>query len=234
MGSGDLRPGNDLLRALDDTAYRRLGGRLRAVPLSARLILYRANEPIHQVYFPETAVVCFIAVMKDGSTIESAAVGLEGATWLSSAVGLATSPYDTIVAVAGNASVLDIEDFNREVQQNEQFSTRVNRHVHALLLHSLRMTACTGLHSLEQRCARWFLIAFDRVSQDQLAITHEFLATLLGAARPSVSAVIEDFQKRGILKLERGRVLVTDREALLAASCECYDAIQRGYDHVRR
>jgi len=234
MGSGDLRPGNDLLRALDDTAYRRLGGRLRTAPLSARLILYRANEPIHQVYFPETAVVCFIAVMKDGSTIESAAVGLEGATWLSSAAGLATSPYDTIVAVAGNASVLDIEDFNREVQQNEQFSIRVNRHVHALLLHSLRMTACTGLHSLEQRCARWFLIAFDRVSQDQLAITHEFLATLLGAARPSVSAVIEDFQKRGILKLERGRVLVTDREALLAASCECYDAIQRGYDHVRR
>ena len=234
MGSGGLRPGNDLLRALDDTAYRRLAGRLRVVPLSARLILYRANEPIHQVYFPETAVVCFIAVMKDGSTIESAAVGLEGATWLSSVVGLATSPYDTIVAVAGNASVLDIDDFNREVQQNEQFSIRVHRHVHALLLHSLRMTACTGLHSLEQRCARWFLIAFDRVAQDQLAITHEFLATLLGAARPSVSAVIEDFQKRGILKLERGRVLVTDREALLAASCECYDAIRHGYDHAHR
>jgi CRP-like cAMP-binding protein len=234
MGSGDFRPGNKLLRALDDSAYRRLAKRLRAVPLSARLILYRANEPIHQIYFPETAVICFMAVMKDGSTIESATVGLEGASWVSSAVGIATSPFEIIVAVAGSASVLDIDDFNREMQQNELFSNYVNRHAHAVLLHSLRMTACTGLHSLEQRCARWFLIALDRVPQDQLAITHEFLATLLGAARPSVSAVIEDFQKRGILKLERGRVLITHREALLAAACECYDAICRSYDHIDR
>jgi CRP-like cAMP-binding protein len=234
MGSGDFRPGNKLLRALDDTAYRRLAGKLRAVPLSARLILYRTNELIHHIYFPETAVVCLMAVMKDGSTIEAATVGLEGASWLSSAVGIARSPCEIIVAVAGSASVLDIEDFNREVQQNEEFAAHVHRHLHALLLHSLRMTACTGLHSLEQRCARWFLIALDRVSQDQLAITHEFLATLLGAARPSVSAVIEDFQKRGILKLERGRVSITHREALVAASCECYDAIRSGYDHVPR
>jgi hypothetical protein len=234
MGSGDFRPGNKLLRALDDTAYRRLAKGLRAVPLSARLILYRANEPIPQIYFPETAVVSFMAVMKDGSTIESATVGLEGASWVSSPVGIATSPCETIVAVAGSASVLDIDDFNREMQQNAQFSNHVNRHVHALLLHSFRMSACTGLHSLEQRCARWFLVALDRVPQDQLAITHEFLATLLGAARPSVSAVIEDFQKRGILKLERGRVLIIHRDALLAASCECYDAIRRCYDHLHR
>jgi CRP-like cAMP-binding protein len=164
MGSGDFRPGNKLLRALDDSAYRRLARRLRAVPLSARLILYRANEPIQQIYFPETAVVCFMAVMRDGSTIESATVGVEGASWLSSSVGIATSPCETIVAVGGSASVLDIDDFNREVHQNEQFSAHVHRQVHALLLHSLHMTACTGLHSLEQRCARWFLIALDRVS----------------------------------------------------------------------
>src|SRR3954449_1250686 len=121
MGSGDLRPGNKLLRALDDTAYRRLAGRLRAVPLSARLILYRANEPIQQVYFPETAVVCLMAVMKDGSTIESATVGHEGASWLSSAIGITASPCEVIVAVAGSASVLDVDDFNREVRQNGPF-----------------------------------------------------------------------------------------------------------------
>ena len=233
MGSGDFRPGNKLLRALDDTAYRRLAGKMRAVPLSARLILHRANEPIQQIYFPETAVVCFMAVMKEGSTIECAMVGFEGASWVSSSTGIDTSPYQVIVAVAGSASVLDVEDFDREVQQNRHFSSHLHRHAHALLLHSLHMTACTGLHSLEQRCARWFLTALDRVSEDRLAITHEFLATLLGAARPSVSAVIEDFQKRGILKLERGRVLITRRESLLVASCECYDAIRRSYDHLR-
>jgi CRP-like cAMP-binding protein len=233
MGSGEHRPGNKLLQALDDAAYRRLAARRKTVHLRARLLLYRANEPIQQVYFPETAVICFVGVMADGGTIESATIGLEGASWVLSAGGIPTSPCETIVAVAGEANVLDIADFQRELQRNDQFSRHLARYSQALLLHSMHMTACTGLHSLEQRCARWFLTALDRVSEDRLAITHEFLATLLGAARPSVSAIIEDFQKRGILKLERGRVLIADREGLRSASCECYDAIRHSYDHVQ-
>jgi CRP-like cAMP-binding protein len=232
MGSGEHRPGNKLLQALDDAAYRRLASRLNTVHLRARVILYRANDPVQQVYFPETAVICLVAVMADGGTIESATIGLEGASWVFSAGRIPRSPCETIVAVAGEAHVLGIADFQQELRINEQFATHLARYSQALLLHSMHMTACTGLHSLEQRCARWFLTALDRVSEDRLPITHEFLATLLGAVRPSVSVIIEDFQKRGILKLERGRVLIADREALRSASCECYEAIRRSYDHV--
>jgi CRP-like cAMP-binding protein len=233
MGSGEYRPGNRLLKALDEAAYRRVAARLKTVHLRARLILYRANEPIEQVYFPETAVICFVSVMADGGTIESATIGLEGASWVLSVARIHTSPCETVVAVAGEANVLDIADLERELQRNEAFSRLLARYSQAVLLHSLRMTACTGLHSLEQRCARWFLTALDRVSEDRLAITHEFLATLLGAVRPSVSAIVEDFHKRGILKLERGRVVIANREALRAASCECYEGIRRSYDHVQ-
>ena len=230
MESGELRPGNKLLRALDETAYGRVAPRLKHCPLTARQVLYRANDPIQQVYFPETAVICLMTVMSEGGTIQSATVGHEGASWVSSSVGVLRMPYETIVAVAGEAATLDIADFEREFQQSDSFRDVLTRYSHTLLIHSLRMTGCTGLHSLEQRCARWFLMTLDRVSDDRLTITHEFLATLLGAARPSVSAVIEDFQKRGIVRLERGRVSIADRERLLAVSCDCYEAISRNYD----
>jgi CRP-like cAMP-binding protein len=234
MGSGEHRPGNRLLRALDETTYRRVAAKLKAAPLAARQVLHRANEPIQQVYFPDSAVIVLMAVMADGGTIQSAAIGLEGASWVSATVGAVSMPLETVVAVAGDARMLDIADFQRELQESSSFREVLTGYSHALLIHSLRMTGCTGLHSLDQRCARWLLMTLDRVPDHSLAITHEFLAALLGAARPSVSAVIEDFQKRGILKLERGLVVVEDRERLLNVSCDCYGAIRQNYDRLPR
>jgi CRP-like cAMP-binding protein len=234
MGSGEQRPGNKLLRALDETAYRRVAAKLKAAPLSARQVLYRANEPVQQVYFPDTAVLVLLVVMADGGTIQSAAIGLEGVSWVSVAVGPVSMPLETVVVVAGDANALGIADFDRELQESGSFRDVLTGYSHALLIHSLRMTGCTGLHSLEQRCARWLLMTLDRVSDPSLPITHEFLARLLGAARPSVSAVIEDFLKRGILKLERGHVVVEDRDALLKLSCDCYGAIRRNHDQPPR
>jgi CRP-like cAMP-binding protein len=98
----------------------------------------------------------------------------------------------------------------------------------------MRMTGCTGLHTLEQRCARWILETLDRVSADRFSITHEFLAMLLGASRPSVSVVIEDFKRRGLLRVEQGRVLIGDRDRLLTVTCDCYAVIKHNYDQVGR
>jgi CRP-like cAMP-binding protein len=114
------------------------------------------------------------------------------------------------------------------------FRDVLTQYSHALLIHSMRMTGCTGLHTLAQRCSRWILTTLDRVSGDRFAITHEFLAMLLGASRPSVSVVIEDFQRHGMLRLERGRVLIGDRDRLLNVSCDCYEVIRRNYEQVGR
>jgi CRP-like cAMP-binding protein len=96
------------------------------------------------------------------------------------------------------------------------------------------MTGCTGLHTLEQRCSRWILTTLDRVSEDRFSITHEFMAMLLGASRPAVSVVIKDFERQGILRLERGRVSIGDRDKLLSVSCDCYEVIRRNYEQVGR
>jgi hypothetical protein len=232
MASTTTRPANKLLRLLEAKAFARLAPKLKPSLLEARQVLYRPNEAIHTIYFPENAVICQMSVMPNGDTMETATVGAEGASWISASIGAPSMPCETVVAIGGNAHALDIQDLDREMQENEHFRDVLTQYSHALLIHSMRMTGCTGLHTLEQRCARWILTTLDRVSADRFSITHEFLSMLLGASRPSVSVVVEDFGRRGMLKLERGRILIGDRDGLLKASCDCYEVIKHNYEQV--
>jgi CRP-like cAMP-binding protein len=234
MPPGPERPVNKLLRLLEPAAYGRVAPKLKPITLRAKQILYRPNEAIHRIYFPENAVICQMTVMPDGATLETGTVGLEGASWISASIGAPSMPCETIVAIGGEAHVLTIDDLDLEMRENAHFRDVLTQYSHALLIHSMRMTGCTGLHSLEQRCARWILTTLDRVAEDRFSITHEFLAMLLGASRPSVSVVIEDFQRKGMLKLQRGRVLIGDRERLAAVACDCYEVIRRNYEQVGR
>jgi CRP-like cAMP-binding protein len=234
MASESRAPANKLLRLLEPAAYRRLAPKLTSKNLRAKQILYRPDESIYTIYFPETAVICQMVVMPDGRTLETGTVGLEGASWIAASIGAPSMPCETIVAIGGAAQALDIQDLDEEMRENEQFRHVLTQYSHALLIHSMRLTGCTGLHSLEQRCARWILTTLDRVSADRFSITHEFLAMLLGASRPSVSVVIEDFQRNGMLRLQRGRVLIGDRERLARVSCDCYEVIRRNYEQVGR
>ena len=226
------RPTNRLLRLLEAPAYLRVAPKLKPVTLRARQILYRPNQAIDMVYFPEDAVICQMAVMSNGDTLETATVGLEGASWISASIGAPSMPCETVVAIGGKAQTLGIDDLSREMEENQDFADVLTKYSHALLVHSLRMTGCTGLHTLEQRCARWMLTTLDRVSTDRFSVTHEFLATLLGCSRPSASLVIENFQHRGILQVERGRIIVVNRDALVEMSCECYEIIKDTYAQV--
>jgi hypothetical protein len=234
MPSPDARPLNKLLRLLEAGAYDRLAPKLKATTLRAKQILYRPRQPIHTIYFPDNLVICQMTVMADGATLETGTVGLEGASWISASIGAPSMPCETIVAIGGEAHALDIEDLDHEMRENEPFRDVLTQYSHALLVHSMRLTGCTGLHNLEQRCARWILTTLDRVSEGRFAITHEFLAMLLGASRPTVSTVLEEFERGGLLRLERGRVLIGSRDRLAAKSCDCYEVIRENYEQVGR
>jgi CRP-like cAMP-binding protein len=234
MGSVSSRPTNKLLRLLEPPAYQRLAPKLTPTTLRAKQILYKPNESIHTIYFPDSAVICQMTVMSDGETLETGTVGLEGASWISASIGAPSMPCETIVAIGGEAHELDIDDLDREMRENEHFRDVLTQYSHALLIHSMRMTGCTGLHTLEQRCSRWILTTLDRVSEDRFSITHEFMAMLLGASRPAVSVVIKDFERQGILRLERGRISIGDRDKLLGVSCDCYEVIRCNYEQVGR
>jgi CRP-like cAMP-binding protein len=227
-------PLNKLLRSLRVDAYKRIKPKLTRVTLQVKQVLYKPNQSIDEVYFPENSVICLMTVMANGDTLETGTVGLEGASWISASIGAPSMPCETIVAIGGDALVLSIDDLDVEMRENEHFRDLLTQYSHALLIHSMRMIGCTGLHSLHQRCARWILTTLDRVSEDRFSVTHEFLAMLLGVSRPSVSVVIEDFQKKGILRAERGGLVIGSREELLRVSCDCYQVIKENYEQVGR
>ena len=235
MPPDTARPANKLLRLLKPAAYERIASKLKPTILHAKQILYKPNQAIHTVYFPENAVICQMTVMGNGDTLETATVGMEGASWISASIGAPSMPCETVVAIGGDALALDIGDLDREMKENEHFRDLLTQYSHALLIHSMRMTGCTGLHTLEQRCARWILETLDRVSAERFSITHEFLAMLLGVSRPSVSIVIEEFVRQRMLRVEPGRVLTAgNRDGLLKISCDCYAVIKENYEQVGR
>jgi CRP-like cAMP-binding protein len=225
---------NQLLNALKPDAFERVAKRLRRVKLRPKDIVYKPNEPIDHVLFPETAVVCLMTVMSNGDTIEAATVGREGASWISASVGAPSMPCETIVVIEGTALKLPIADLDRELKENGHFRDVLTEYSHALLIASMRTSACNGLHGLQERCARWILMTLDRVDAARFAVTKEFLAQLMGTNRPTVSVLVSVLEKAGILEVEGRWVTLADRDRLKEAACECYDIIRKNYEAVGR
>src|SRR5918996_3190603 len=142
----DTRPANKLLRLLEPAAFHRLAPKLKPTVLHGGQVLYRPNEPIRTVYFPGNSVICQMTVMSNGDTLETATVGLEGASWISASIGAPSMPCETIVAIGGDAHALHIDDLDREMKENEPFRDVLTQYSHALRVHSMRLTGCTGLH----------------------------------------------------------------------------------------
>jgi CRP-like cAMP-binding protein len=225
---------NQLLNSLQPDAFERVANRLRRVTLRPKEVVYKPNQPIEHILFPENAVVCLLTVMSNGDTIEAATVGREGATWISASVGAPSMPCETIVVIGGTALKLPIATLDRELKNNEHFRVVLTEYSHALLVASMRTSACNGLHGLQERCARWILMTLDRVNSDRFAVTKEFLARLLGTNRPTVSVLVSTLEKAGILNSEGRTVTLADRDRLKEAACECYDIIRKTYDKVGR
>jgi CRP-like cAMP-binding protein len=225
---------NKLLNSLEPDAFERLSGKLTRVTLRQKEVVYKPDQPIDHVLFPENAILCLMTLMSNGDTIEASTVGREGASWISASVGAPSMPCETIVVIEGTALRLPIADVDRELKENGHFRDVITEYSHALLIASMRTAACNGLHGLQERCARWILTTLDRVDEDRFAVTKDFLAQLLGTNRPTVSVMVSTLEKAGILNVEGRWVTVADRDRLEEAACECYQVIRRNYQKVGR
>jgi len=224
---------NRLLSSLDRSARPEFFANIETVDLKARQVLYQPGQHIRAIYFPETCVVAMMTVMNDGSTIEAATVGREGASWISASLKSQTMPCETIIAIAGRATRVQSQVVEREIQENGEFHDALSEYAHALLIQTLRSAACNALHSLEQRCSRWMLMTIDRTGVDGFAITHEFLGALLGVRRTSVSQLVERLADMGILRISRGQIRVADRTKLEQITCECYGIVKEYYQELQ-
>jgi CRP-like cAMP-binding protein len=235
MRSGHMKPytqmetSNQLLNSLEPSAFERLAKDLTRVKLRQKEVVYKPDQPIDHVLFPENAILCLMTVMSNGDTIEAATVGREGASWISARVGAPSMPCETIVAIDGEALKLAIADLDRAITHDAHFRDVLTEYSHALLIASMRTSACNGLHGLQERCARWILTTVDRVGSDRFRVTKDFLAQLLGTNRPLVSVMVSTLEHAGILSVDGRWVTVKDRSRLQDAACECYEIIRKHY-----
>jgi CRP-like cAMP-binding protein len=188
-----------------------------------RETLHKNGQPIREVFFPGRCLVSITHAMEDGGMLEVATVGPEGFVGVSAILGDSIAAGEAFIQVAGEpAQVLPIEIFQQEMARGGAFHEAVSQYGQAFMLLIMQSVACNGLHSAEERCCRWLLMTHDRVCADEFALTHEFLAMMLGVRRPTVTLVLTALHRAGIVSYVRGRMRITDRRRLESASCECY------------
>jgi CRP-like cAMP-binding protein len=171
--------------------------------------------------------------MEDGAVVEVATVGREGLVGIAAVFGAPVSSGEAFVQVAAEpAAVMGIEAFRREMERRGAFFDRVTKYSQAFVNMLMQSVACNGLHSAEQRCCRWLLMTHDRIAQDEFPLTHEFLAIMLGVRRPTVTLVMAELTRAGIISHVRGHIRIVDRKALEQAACECYRNIRMVSDRL--
>jgi len=225
---------NRLLNALPRDDYKRLDGQLRPRQVAQRQGLGESGQLITEVHFPVDAVVSILTRMDQGPSVEIATIGNEGVVGLTVAWGGdAMNPREVATVQApGEVVSMDAAAFRAELQRQGALASLVERYTLAFFSQVSQQVACNGLHSVEQRCARWLLLTHDRVGTDEFPMTHEFLAQMLGVRRASVTVTAGVLQRAGYVEFSRGRVAVVDRSGLEGAACECYGVTREVYDRL--
>ena len=216
---------NLLLAALPGADCERIVPTLDIIPLTLKEMLHKPGEHVEYVYFPGGGFLSIVTVLQDGSMVEVATIGREGAVgimaWLN---GAPTSSGSMVQGESAMCYRMTAVAFRREMDRRGAFYELLTRYAQALVGFIMQSTACNAVHSVEQRLARWLLMAQDRMEAEQFPLTQEFVAMMLGATRPTVTLVAGTLQKAGLIRYHRGLVTILDREKLESASCECYRA----------
>jgi CRP-like cAMP-binding protein len=217
-------PSNQLLAALPPADYARLASALEIIPLKLKGPIHKPDESVEHVYFPGGGFCSVLTVLKDGSMVEVATIGREGMVGLSAMMNGHT-PSPSLAMVQGETDTcyrMPVDVFRSEMERRGAFYELLTRYAQALLGVIMQSTACNAVHTVEQRLARWLLMAHDRMGTDAFLLTQEFVAMMLGVARPTVTVVAGTLQKARLITYHRGTVTIVDRKKLEAGSCECY------------
>lgn len=223
---------NHLLARLPDDEYQGLMPILDMVETKLKDVLYRQHEPIEYVYFPCTSAHSCTLVMEDGVMVEVGTTGNESFTGVELLMDATLATETAVCQIPGTSLRMTVTDFRKAVARYKSLRKLLKCAGQAYLAQVSQGVACNRLHSLEARFSRWLLISHDRVQGDELRLTQEFLAAMLGVHRPSISFIASAFQLAGIIKYTRGRLTILDREKLEDTSCECYAAVRGQFERL--
>jgi CRP-like cAMP-binding protein len=223
---------NQLLAALPDAEWQRWKPLLQLVPMPLGQVLYESGKTLSHVYFPITAVVSLLYVLEDGSSAEIAVVGNEGVVGVSLFMGGNSTPSRAVVQSAGQGFRLDALTMQTEFNRAGPTLRLLLRYTQALITQMTQTAVCNRHHSLDQQLCRWLLLSLDRLEGNELIMTQELIANMLGMRRSGVSEAALKLQSSGLINYRRGHILILDRGGLEKRSCECYAVVKKEYDRL--
>ena len=223
---------NWLLAALPDAEWERWSPHLEAVDMPLGKVLYESGSTMSHVYFPTTAIVSLLYVMEDGASAEIAVVGREGIVGVSLFMGGESTPSRAVVQSAGQGFRLNAKLMLLEFNRAGPVLHLLLRYTQALITQMAQTAVCNRHHSLDQQLCRWLLLSLDRLQSDDLVMTQELIANMLGVRREGVTEAAGRLQDAGLIRYRRGHITVLDRAGLESRTCECYTVVQKEYDRL--
>ena len=223
---------NHLLDALPKSDYERLVAHLELVPMELGAVLYEPGIRMRYVYFPTTSIVSLLYVMEDGASAEIAIVGNEGMLGIALFMGGETTPSRAVVQSAGQGFRLRAHLLKEEFSRFGPMLRLLLRYTQALITQMAQTAVCNRHHSVDQQLCRWLLLSLDRLSSNELAMTQELIANMLGVRREGVTEAAGKLQDAGLIRYQRGKITVIDRRGLEQRSCECYQVVKREFDRL--
>ena len=223
---------NRLLAALPPEDYARLQPHLEPVTFALGELVYDIDGPQGALYFPTTAVISLLYTMEDGSTAEMGLTGNDGVVGIALFLGGDTTPNRAIVQIAGGALRISAQRLQTEFKQGGALQQVLLRYIQALITQISQTAVCNRLHAVEQRLCRWLLLSHDRVHANELQMTQEFIAHMLGGRRESVTVAAGRLQDAGLIHYARGHITILDRPGLEATVCECYQVVKTEIDRL--
>ena len=231
--SGFLDPRrNQLLAALPEPEWARWKAALEWVDLELGQVLYESGSTLSHVYFPTTAIVSLLYVLENGASAEIAVVGNEGIVGVSLFMGGGSTPSRAVVQSAGRGLRLSARRMKDEFDRAGPVLHLLLRYTQALITQMAQTAVCNRHHSLDQQLCRWLLLSMDRLEGNQLVMTQELIANMLGVRREGVTESALNLQRAKLIRYARGRIVVLDRQGLEQRTCECYAVVKREYDRL--
>jgi len=223
---------NQLLAALPEAEWRRWLPQLEHVDLPLGKVLYESGATLTHVYFPITAIVSLLYVLESGASAEIAVVGNEGLVGVSLFMGGGSTPSRAVVQSAGEGFRLGSGLMKKEFERAGPVMHLLLRYTQALITQMSQTAVCNRHHSLDQQLCRWLLLSMDRLQGDELVMTQELIANMLGVRREGVTESAMKLQKTGLIQYSRGHITVLDRPGLEKRTCECYAVVKKEYDRL--
>lgn len=218
-------PRNYILNSLPPEVYEKIAPLLEPVEMPHAETIYQPYKKIEHIYFPENSVISIVTNLENGSCVETGIIGNDGLSGTETILTEDASPREAMVQLAGFGNRLKVEDFQTLFNSEKVFAKRVMRYVYSFIGQISQNPACLCFHTIEKRLARWLLMFHDRADRDEMLLTQEFIAVMLGVHRPSVTKFAGKLQEMNLIRYNRGKITILDRPGLLQISCECYETI---------